>query len=249
MPTSENFCLRWNDFQKNVITAFRDLKEDSDFTDVTLACEDGIQVDAHKVVLASSSPFFQNLLQRNQHVHTLIYMRGIKSVDLLAMIDFLYNGEVNIYQENLKTFLKIADEFQLKGLNETEQGGNDADYPKKTYKPTIPSTSTWSKKDPFETEITYQNSSFFAPSFSEHKVTSNVEIGLPEDTNELDKQIEPMMSRVENMIGTDPRRISIAYACNVCGKEAKKQNMKDHIEANHLEGVSIPCKVCENTFR
>ena len=92
----KKLCLKWNDFQENAISAFGTLREDREFADVTLACEDGKQVEAHKVILASSSPFFLNLLSRNKHPHPLIYMRGLKSEDLLAMIDFLYFGEGNV---------------------------------------------------------------------------------------------------------------------------------------------------------
>ena len=113
---SEKLCLKWNDFQENVNTAFGSLRQDNDFANVTLACEDGQQVEAHKVILAASSPFFRNLLKRNQHPHPLIYMRGVKSENLLAVVDFLYRGEANVYQENLDSFLAIAEEFQLKGL-------------------------------------------------------------------------------------------------------------------------------------
>ena len=113
---SEKLCLQWNDFKENAIGAFGNLREDNDFADVTLACEDGKQVEAHKVILASSGPFFQTLLRRNKHPHPLIYMRGVKSVDLLAIVDFLYCGEANVYQENLDSFLAIAEELQLKGL-------------------------------------------------------------------------------------------------------------------------------------
>ena len=78
------------------------------------------------MILASSSPFFQNILRRNkQAAHPLIYMRGMKSEDLVAIMDFLYCGEANIFQENLDSFLGIAEEFQLKGLmgktNDVEQ--------------------------------------------------------------------------------------------------------------------------------
>ena len=79
MIDSEKFCLRLNDFKKNVKIAFKDLRNYCDFTDVTLACEDGHEVEAHKVILAASSPFFQNMLKRNKHAHPLIYMRGMKS--------------------------------------------------------------------------------------------------------------------------------------------------------------------------
>merc|ERR1712129_609068 len=74
------------------------------------------QVEAHKVILASSSPFFLNILKRNKHPHPLIYMSGLKFENLVAMIDFLYNGEANVYQENLDSFLAVAEELQLKGL-------------------------------------------------------------------------------------------------------------------------------------
>merc|ERR1712129_594572 len=116
MANTKNVCLKWNDFQKNALSAFGTLRDDLEFADVTLACEDGQQVEAHKVILASSSPFFLSLLRRNKHPHPLIYMRGVKSEDLLAMIDFLYFGEANVYQENLDSFLAVAEELQLKGL-------------------------------------------------------------------------------------------------------------------------------------
>ena len=71
----------------NVNSAFGNLIEDKDFSDVTLACEDGQQVEAHKVILAASSPFCKKLLRQNKHSHPLIYMRGMKSDDLFAIVD------------------------------------------------------------------------------------------------------------------------------------------------------------------
>ena len=127
MQTSEKFCLRWNVFKENINNAFVSLRKDTGFTDVTLLCEDGHQVDAHKVILASSSPFFQNILTRNRHSHPLIYMRGMKLEDFVAIVDFLYYGEANIYKENFDTFLNIAEELQLKGLNGEKGGGVGGD--------------------------------------------------------------------------------------------------------------------------
>ena len=67
---AEKLCLQWNDFKENVIGSLSNLKDDKDFLDVTLASDDGKQVEAHKVVLVMSSPFFQNLLKRIS-THTL----------------------------------------------------------------------------------------------------------------------------------------------------------------------------------
>ena len=66
---SEKLCLQWNNFQDNVRSTFGNLRESNDFADVTLACEDGHQIEVHKVVLAASSPFFQAILKRNKHSH------------------------------------------------------------------------------------------------------------------------------------------------------------------------------------
>ena len=82
------------------------------------------------MILVASSPFFKKLLERNKHPHPLIYMRGLKSEDLQAIIDFLYCGEANVFQENLDSFLSIAEELQLNGLMGNSDGGEqklDAD--------------------------------------------------------------------------------------------------------------------------
>ena len=112
---AEKLCLQWNDFKDNVKTAFGNLRDDIDFTDVTLACEDGKQVRAHKVILATSSPTLQKILRNNQNPQpSMIYMRGLKSEDLKAMIDLIYFGEANVFQENLDSFLALAEELQFK---------------------------------------------------------------------------------------------------------------------------------------
>ena len=55
MNPSEKFGLKWNDFQENVCTAISLIGRDNEFTDVTLACEDGNQVEAHKVTRSSEA--------------------------------------------------------------------------------------------------------------------------------------------------------------------------------------------------
>ena len=121
---SEKLCLQWNDFQANANSAFGKLRSDNEFSDVTLAC-DGQQFEAHSVILISASPFFHNLLKQNKHTHPLIYMRGIKPEDLHAILDFLYCGEANIFQENLDSFLALAEELKLKGLMGQPDGQQD----------------------------------------------------------------------------------------------------------------------------
>merc|ERR1712016_101802 len=105
---SEKLCLQWNDYKDIVSSAFGSLRNNHDFADVTLACENGNQFEVHKVILASCSPFFKNLLQIHKHKHQLIFMRGLSSDTLAAVLDFLYFGEANVAPENLDDFLALA---------------------------------------------------------------------------------------------------------------------------------------------
>ena len=53
---SEQLCLKRNDFQENIKSAFENLRENNDFADATLACEDGEQVEVHKLKLKYRTP-------------------------------------------------------------------------------------------------------------------------------------------------------------------------------------------------
>ena len=245
LPTitmSEKLCLQWNDFKENAVKTFASLREDKDFTDVTLVCEDGKQVEGHKVVLASSSPFFKNILRQNKHIHPLIYMRGIKSDDLLAIVDFLYCGETNVYQENLDSFLAIAEELQLKGLmgKSDKDGVIQKETPPKKGKPDH-------KKEPSALKPIDQSQSYFGEQM-ESSVSDTLALVSHFSSGDLHELDEKCNSMMEKTSGKNARGKAL-YQCNVCGKEEIISAIKSHIEANHLEGVAIPCNFCEKTFR
>ena len=240
---SEKLCLKWNDFQENINSAFGSLRKDNDLFDVTLACEDGEQIEAHKVILSVSSPLLQNLLKRNKHNHPLIYMRGMKSEDLIAIVDFLYYGEANVFQENLDSFLSIAEELKLKGLTGENVEQSEVGIPsdripfemkaKEIFKvnQSKPQRQSIIKNQPLsinnETRLTIPN------------YTSG-------DLQELDEKVKSMMEKSVNLIPSGKERAKI---CKVCGKEGAGIAIRDHIEANHLEGISLPCNICGKTFR
>ena len=95
MSSSEKFCLKWNEFEKNISFALKEFKDDNDFYDVTIAVEDK-QVEAHKIIISACSPFFKNVLKTHQHTSPLIYLKGVRYKDLLGLLDFMYYGEVNL---------------------------------------------------------------------------------------------------------------------------------------------------------
>ena len=250
---SDTLCLQWNEFQDNIKTAFGNLRGDLDFADVTLASEDGYQIEAHKVILAASSPFFQSLFKRNKHSHPIIFMRGMKSEHLDAIVDFLYYGEAKVYQQSLEYFLAIAEELKLKGLM-----GQHADNSKHFLKPATPDLKPLENLDQkipfnrnsndnlvtnvettdFETTCLPQSN---VAAFSEASVFSG-------ELQDLAEMVKSMMEKSQNVI-MNGAQIRAAFVCKVCGREGHNTDIKRHIEASHIEGISIPCNFCDKRCR
>lgn len=124
----EKFCLRWNEFETNISTSFRTLREDKDFFDVTLACGDH-QIQAHKLILGACSSFFKCIFKQNPHQHPLLYLKGVRYEDITSVLNFMYHGEVNVAQDELNTFLEVAEDLKVKGLTQNNLSENPEDAP------------------------------------------------------------------------------------------------------------------------
>ncbi|KAL1497313.1 hypothetical protein ABEB36_008297 [Hypothenemus hampei] len=117
-PTDQHFCLRWNNFQANITSQFEALRSSEDFTDVTIACE-GQRLLAHKVVLSACSPYFKELFKTNPCSHPIIFMKDVEAQHIIALMEFMYAGEVNVSQAHLSDFLKTAESLKICGLTDT----------------------------------------------------------------------------------------------------------------------------------
>merc|ERR1712133_133652 len=112
----DKFSLSWNDFQHNISKTFGNLRGSAFYHDVTMVGDDHKQISAHKIVLSASSEYFDEILKSNIHPNPMLCFDGIDSKDLNNVLDYMYNGELKIYQKDLKRFMKIAQRFRLEGL-------------------------------------------------------------------------------------------------------------------------------------
>ena len=182
-------------------------------------------------------------------------MRGMKYDDLAAIVDFLYYGEANVNPESLDSFFQMAEELQLKGFegskDQNEPKEADQLKPKDEYK-TNPKLPFYTRMETYKAILETQKSeieTFDNPS----KKGSNALV-LPKasvmssDIEELDKTVKSMMETGETMLHIGKRQ-KRAKICKACGKEGESTDIKRHIEAYHLESVSLSCGFCDKILQ
>ena len=234
---AEKFCLKWNDFQSNASNAFSLLRNEDYLHDVTIVTDDSEQIAAHKLVLSACSEYFKSIFRKNKHSHPLLCLEGVSSSDVRNVMDYIYNGEVKIFQEELDRFLNVAQRLKLEGLltdldaeHEEEVNAGETEIFKKQEKQYTHEDSTKEKTKTIPNKIEKFN----------EKVIAKANTDLNQKTFlEVNDQIEQNISR--NLDGT--------YSCQICGKKSRTtQHIKNHIET-HVVGLTYNCPMCEKTFR
>ncbi|CAB0044984.1 unnamed protein product [Trichogramma brassicae] len=116
MEGQQQFCLRWHNFQNTLLSSLPKLLDGGYLTDVTLSAG-GRHVHAHRLILSACSYYFKELFKdMNSLQHPVIVLPGMEYANLCALVTFMYNGEVNIYQEQLPALLAMADALHIRGL-------------------------------------------------------------------------------------------------------------------------------------
>ena len=113
---SEKFSLKWNDYESNWIKSLSGLRNDTESADVTLISDDKVKFSAHKILLSSCSDTFKFILKGNTHTNPLLFLGGVSSVNLGFILDYIYYGEVSLFQKQLDSFLESAQKLEIKGL-------------------------------------------------------------------------------------------------------------------------------------
>ena len=258
---AEKFSLRWNNFQSNLSKTFSSLRSEDEFYDVTLVSDDQEMISAHKLVLSASSPYFKHILTQTKHSHPLLCLQGVDSRNLQTVLDYIYQGQVEVGHENLERFLSIAAMFELEGLTAKNKVVKEEKIP-----------------GPRRDEEIEEDDEIFSSSEEEIQDIHPVELDEDlEDTSQEDitETVEEKVAELENsLIVSSSNSMTVessnieeveqkilenievnsdgSHSCKVCGKKSTRKSartiIRQHIET-HLEGTSFPCQHCPRTFR
>ena len=234
---SERFNLKWNDFHSNVSKSFGLLREEEYLHDVTLITDDNTQISAHKLVLSACSDYFKGVFKNNKkHYHPLICLNGLSSEDLKNILDYMYNGEVKIFQEDLDRFLEVAQRLRLEGIMEKESDEKQQEIFVQNKAEARTTHSSFSKLNAKsnEDDIFEEKRSFTNEIVNVEKIAA-----ISTNIQELEEQINQYLEKCQDGL----------YSCLLCGRTGNRsRNLKNHIET-HIEGLKFPCEKCGQTFR
>jgi len=233
MSAPGKFCLKWDHFKENACQSYKDLRDESLFFDVTIACDDDFQIEAHKVVLSASSSSFKKILKRNQHSHPLIYMKGIKRKSIEAILDFIYYGEVNVEEEDLNVFLTGAQDLGIKGLDNRDETEDESENQ--------PAKENVDVKREENDRYVMNAIDFMDDNYSVEETSVSDIISEAEAFSREESGV--------SLSGDDMIELRNGiFTCTKCDKSfSSKPNLRRHTEV-HTTGVTHPCVVCGKTY-
>ena len=259
MASLSKLCLNFPNFQSHMATEFKISLENGDFCDITLVCEDGQQMDAHRVILAASSEVFKEMLRRNNHPRAFIFVRGLKEKYLSALLEYIYNGEVTVLSEDLQDFLDLSEDLKIKGLMEVKE-----EYFRMT-KTNISPLKLDLMQISKASEDTQECSDVNMFNIVEDQTNVNTD---QEDITSFDMKTkddemrgscdnissnhdkDAIKSKVNSMHEKVGKGKGSYYICNVCGKKSTdKSHSREHIETHHIEGLLFSCSGCNLTSK
>lgn len=109
--------IEWDDHKKEIIEEQQYLFENSLECDCVLISAQGKRLQAHQVVLSSSSEFFRRILSELPPMTEppIIHMPDAETCVLESILKFIYSGETTVDSDYLTSLLEFCNILNIKG--------------------------------------------------------------------------------------------------------------------------------------
>ena len=236
---NRKYSLSWQAYSDHLKIMMKDLMMKQDFSDATIITEDKKQIKAHKNILSLCSPFFQDILHKQNTSNPLIYMKGILSSELESIIQFIYLGETTFNEERRDEFLAVAKSLEINQILEAESKANDSNEPEST-NANCEVKSVQKEDQEEEQQQTIDNSLD-----GEGDVTENKKMAFEGTKYPCTKCTYRATQRSHLYVHIRSLHEGIKYPCNQCVYRASDQSsLKKHIQRKH-DGIKYPCNYCD----
>jgi len=267
----ENFSLRWNDFEENLSSGLKNLRDSNQFFDVTLLSDSG-QVGAHKLILSACSSFFRQILVSNPHQHPLIYLKGVSKQEIINLLNFMYCGEVNVAQDELSSFLAAAEDLKVKGLTNTGEAGevvNSCSKKLNSFPPTKPKLSEATISEPSEKSednraavqvksepIIVTGDLPTEPTSKPLQIAADFDVDTGEfpydeyQSEEVGFEEDFSNNEVTSKALDEDGSADCIFPCNICGRTFNSSShCNRHYVSVHGNPVPVSCDICGKNFK
>jgi len=264
----ENYDVSWQNFSDHFQEMLNNMMTSSELSDVTLVCDDKIELKAHKIILSSCSSVFKNILS-DHHMEnsSKMYLSEIEHTEMQSILEFMYLGVATIPQNRFSYFLDVAKSFEIEEIiNDTYlNNGNlgSADLREQMKDQTEFKAEQMFKNADENTKVVgKRNSPTFFPDEDgkyccnqcDMKFTKRNNLyyhiqakheGKKFSCNKCDHQFTTKHSL---RIHIQSKHEGLKYGCTSCDYQATQQgNLRNHIKSVH-EGVKYKCKKCHQQF-
>ena len=234
--------LTWKEFNSTFSGSLEAIRRENAFFDVTLVTEDDMVMNAHKVVLSSSSIFFKSVLMKlNSQQNPCLYLSGVSGPDLQVIMDFIYKGEARLYQQQMDSFLTAAAKLKISGLMSNKKSSS------KKLEPILPPMVMPPDFQAIQDSL-YQE--FNVPQFPEPNTSNALALNEPGIVETIahpiqdESQIVTSAAELEKKV----KELIDGTTCKVCGKSIKNRfQLVGHVET-HIEGLSYSCTLCDKQY-
>ena len=242
---SEKFSLKWIDFQSNWTKSLSELRNDTESADVTLISDDKVKFAAHKILLSSCSDTFKFILKGNT-TNPLLFLSGVSSINLGFILDYIYYGEVNLFQEQLDSFLESAQNLEIKGLlGKNQECQEDSGNVNESC---IQNLNVQKQKN---TEYHHEfNEESRLASINENPVVKEQRDTRRHSRDTMQFDVKPMTAEEIEMKTMELyQKVDGTWRCMACTYSSKyKADTRKHVET-HLVGLSYTCPICNKEFK